>query len=203
MFNLHFPLVIYHRFSSSDKFLSSYTPGLVLAEEQSYITQFTSGAPRSWSHKEYSCFDFPVHSIFTFDVLSGSLGTIIFGNSSSVASNTRSRLLFGLSLRFLSLWWNMKYVNIKDTRTVFVTWFEFLCLLLQRHFYNPIEHLRWSFFAKIVNSQNLTAKCWLCYLKILTSFFNYFLNTYKVVSNSCTRGQIYTDSYLLSLPAWM
>ena len=25
-------------------------------------------APRSWSHKEYSCFDFPAQSIFTFDV---------------------------------------------------------------------------------------------------------------------------------------
>ena len=47
------------------------------------------------TYKEYCCFDhsdFLTHSIFTFDVWWGSLGTSIFGNSSSVASNTRSRL---------------------------------------------------------------------------------------------------------------
>ena len=36
--------------------------------------------------------DFPANSMFTFDVCCGSLGTSIFGNSSSVASDTRSKL---------------------------------------------------------------------------------------------------------------
>ena len=42
-------------------------------------------------YKEYSCFDhfdFPAHSMFTFDVCCGSLGTSIFGSSSSAANNT-------------------------------------------------------------------------------------------------------------------
>ena len=52
-------------------------------------------------HKEYSCFDFPAHSMFTFDEFSGSLGTSIFGNSSSATNNTRSRLPSTLSFRFL------------------------------------------------------------------------------------------------------
>ena len=39
-----------------------------------------------------------------FDVCWGTLGTSIFGNSSSVASNTRSRLPSRLSFRFLCLW---------------------------------------------------------------------------------------------------
>ena len=65
-------------------------------------------APKSWSHiyKEYCCFDhsnFPVHSMFTFDVCWGSLSTSIFRNSSSAASSTRSRLRSRLSFRFLWL----------------------------------------------------------------------------------------------------
>ena len=57
-------------------------------------------------YKEYSCFDhsdFPAHSMFTFDVCWGSLGTSIFGNSSSAANNTQSRLPSRLSFRFLWL----------------------------------------------------------------------------------------------------
>ena len=57
--------------------------------------------------KEHCCFDhsdFPAHSMFTSDVCWGSLGTSIFGNSSSAASNTRSRLPSRLSFRFLWLW---------------------------------------------------------------------------------------------------
>ena len=38
--------------------------------------------------KEYSCFDFPTHSMFTFDVFWSCLGTSIFGNSISAANNT-------------------------------------------------------------------------------------------------------------------
>ena len=59
-------------------------------------------APRSWSHKEYSCFKFLVHSVFIFW---GSLGTSIFGNSSSTTNNTRSRLFSKISFRFLWLWY--------------------------------------------------------------------------------------------------
>ena len=57
--------------------------------------------------KEHCCFDhsdFPAHSMFTSDVCWGSLGTSIFGNSSSAANNTRSRLPSRLSFCFLWLW---------------------------------------------------------------------------------------------------
>ena len=49
----------------------------------------------------HSCFDFPLHSVFTFDVFWGSLDTSIFRNSSSAAYNTRSRLTSRLSSPFL------------------------------------------------------------------------------------------------------
>ena len=59
-------------------------------------------ATRSWSHKEYRCFDFPAHTVFTFDVFwVGSLGNSIFGSPSSAAKNTRSRLPSRLPFRFL------------------------------------------------------------------------------------------------------
>ena len=54
-----------------------------------------------FKYKEYSCFDhsdFPAHSMFTFDVCWGSLGTSIFGNSSSAANNTWSKLPSRLSV---------------------------------------------------------------------------------------------------------
>ena len=60
------------------------------------------------TYKEYSCFDHPdflAHSMVTFDVCWGSLGTSIFGNSSSAANNTRSRLPSRLSFRLLWLWY--------------------------------------------------------------------------------------------------
>ena len=63
-------------------------------------------------HKEYSCFDhsdFLAHSMFTFDVCWGSLGTSIFGNSSSAANNTRSRLPSRLSFRFL---WQCSHTKV-------------------------------------------------------------------------------------------
>ena len=52
-------------------------------------------------YKEYNCFDhsdLPAHSMFTFDVCRGSLDTSIFGNSSSAANNTWSRLPSRLSV---------------------------------------------------------------------------------------------------------
>ena len=49
----------------------------------------------------YSCFDFPAHSMFTYDVFWASLGTSIFMKSNLAAINTRSRLPSRLSFRFL------------------------------------------------------------------------------------------------------
>ena len=46
---------------------------------------------------------FPSTSVFTFYVFWGSLGTSIFGNSSSSTNDTRSRLTFRLSFHFLWL----------------------------------------------------------------------------------------------------
>ena len=60
----------------------------------------------SWSHKEYSCFDFAELSMFTFDEFWGCLGTSIFRNSSSAANNTRSKIPSWLSYRSLWLWLN-------------------------------------------------------------------------------------------------
>ena len=60
-------------------------------------------------YKEYSCFDFPAHSIFKFDVFWGSLDTSFFGNSSPAANNSRSRLPSRLSFRFLWLWYEWLY----------------------------------------------------------------------------------------------
>ena len=60
--------------------------------------------------KNNSCFDFPVHSIFTFDVFWVSLSPIIIGNSSSAANNTRTRLPSRLFFRFLWLWYPLLYL---------------------------------------------------------------------------------------------
>ena len=60
-------------------------------------------------YKEYSCFNhshFLAHSVFIFDVYWSSLCNSIFGNSSSAANNTQSRLPFTLSFQFLWLWNN-------------------------------------------------------------------------------------------------
>ena len=42
----------------------------------------------------YSCFDFPAHSMFTFDDFWGNCVSSIFGKSSSNVNNTRPRLPF-------------------------------------------------------------------------------------------------------------
>ena len=66
-------------------------------------------------YKEYSFFDhsnLPERSMFTFDVSWGSLGTSIFGNLSSAANNTGSRLSFRLSFRFLWLWLEQRTTTI-------------------------------------------------------------------------------------------
>ena len=43
-------------------------------------------------HINNSCFDFPVLSMFTFDVFWGSLSISTFDNSGSATNNTRTRL---------------------------------------------------------------------------------------------------------------
>ena len=61
------------------------------------------GSKKVVTIKEYCCFDhsdFLAHSLFAFDVCCGSLDTSIFGNSSSAASNTRSRLTSRLSVSY-------------------------------------------------------------------------------------------------------
>ena len=76
-----------------------------------------NNAPRSWSHKEYilyiQLFWFPGTLMFTFDELWVSLGTSIFGKSSSAANNARSRLSSRLSFRFSWLWKNSIHKNEK------------------------------------------------------------------------------------------
>ena len=76
-----------------------------------------NNAPRSWSHKDYilyiQLFWFPGTLMFTFDELWVSLGTSIFGKSSSAANNARSRLSSRLSFRFSWLWKNSIHKNEK------------------------------------------------------------------------------------------
>lgn len=77
------------------------TPGII-SEKQINIRTITwryTNALSSWSHKEHSCFDFMGCSLFTIDVF---WGTSIFGNSSSSADDTQSRLSSRIS--FCSLW---------------------------------------------------------------------------------------------------
>ena len=74
------------------------------------------------TYKEHCCFDhsdFPAHLMFTSDVCWGSLGTSIFGNSSSAASNTRSRLPSRLSFRFLWQWINWIFNIIGNVKEMF------------------------------------------------------------------------------------
>ena len=94
------------------------TPGVIFDEKQPYISQLPLGII-NWKHinirkikSRHQCskriitrknivfFGSPAHSLFTFDVYWGGLGTSIFGNSSSAANNTRSRLASRLSFGF-------------------------------------------------------------------------------------------------------
>ena len=77
-------------------------------------------------NKEYSCFDFPAHSLFTFDVFWGSLGTSIFGNSISAANNTRSRVLSRPSFCFLWLWSSVNFFIVS-----FAMFCQYYCLHMQ------------------------------------------------------------------------
>ena len=58
-----------------------------------------SNSPRSWWNMENTAVQ-----CLHFDVCWGSLGASIFGNSSSAANNTRSKLPSRLSFRFFWLW---------------------------------------------------------------------------------------------------
>ena len=51
-----------------------------------------------YQKNEYSCFDFPAHPLFTFDVFWGSLSTSVFGNSILAANNAWSRLQFVMTM---------------------------------------------------------------------------------------------------------
>ena len=62
-------------------------------------------------HIKNSYFDFAAHSRFIFEEFWGSLGTSIFGKSSSAANDTRSWLPSRLSFRFLWLWY--KYHEVE------------------------------------------------------------------------------------------
>ena len=90
VFNFLFQVVIYHPIWSNNYnnvfppalLLYSVSPGVILEEEQSCIAKFTPGiinlkqinirtiewryisATRSWSQKQYNCFDFPAYSMF-------------------------------------------------------------------------------------------------------------------------------------------
>ena len=64
-------------------------------------------------YKEFSCFGhsgFPAHLMFIVDVCCDSLGTSIFGDSSSAASNTRSRL----PSKFLSVFYDYDVSTINQ-----------------------------------------------------------------------------------------
>ena len=76
-------------------------------------------APRSWSHEEYSCFDFPAHPMFTFDELWGSLGTGIFGNSNSAVNNTLFRLPSRLTLKQPKVFKNHTYFTLKSLKIIY------------------------------------------------------------------------------------
>ena len=156
IFNWTFKIVIYDPTTSNNcsnvvpvvLLLYSDTPGVTLNEEQPYIAQFPLGII-NWKHQsikikisvfqedyqkeEYSCFDFLAYPMFTFDVFWGSLGISIFGNSSSAANNTWSRLQSRLSFCFLWLWvrtmWNI--LDFEATRTMnfennFTKWYFML-----------------------------------------------------------------------------
>ena len=61
-------------------------------------------APGSWPQR-IQLFYFSTYSVFIFDEFWGSLGTSIFGNSSSTVNNTWSRLPSRLSFCFFWLWY--------------------------------------------------------------------------------------------------
>ena len=100
--------------------LYSYTPGDVLKEEHQYIAQFPSGiinwkefniraikqkyisAPRDWSLREDSCFEFSTYSMFTFHIFWGSLGRVSSGTQSQLQIRLDPDWLWDLSVYY---WW--------------------------------------------------------------------------------------------------
>ena len=120
------------------------------------------------TYKEYCCFDhsdFPAHSMFTFDVCWGSLGTSIFGNSSSASSNTRSRLPSRLSFRFLWLWSDLLRGYCMET---FISKY-----FIQNHWRN--KDLNWV--ARTL--RNPYHKPWFCLQKVLFKLCFLFLRCKK------------------------
>ena len=92
---------------------------------QNNKTKIYQGSKKLVISNSYSCFDFSVPSMFTFDVCWGSLGTSIFGNSSSAANNTGTRVPSRLSFRFLWLCWNWQKHFVVVWNTCFIhIWFH-------------------------------------------------------------------------------
>ena len=160
-------------------------------------------------YKEYCCFDhsnFPAHSVFTFDVCWGSLGTSIFWNSSSAASNTRSRLPSRLSFRFLWLWFEenifimcvlsqyTKYkINFQNMYTLIIKKsslhtlsllvfkiVENLKYILENNF--VIEHLRWKFWRRRESNFNIWKRFFISCIKFTKK------NPNKLYFDFCTRN---------------
>ena len=99
----------------------------------------------------------------TFNVFWGSLGTSIFGNSSSVANNTRSRLPSRLSFHFLWLWsLQAKYLYYSNFLILnlykgqlrrclnslkFTLWKSILCFFLKESLHCRFTYLKVQFAA--------------------------------------------------------
>ena len=110
-------------------------------------------APRSWSHVNNTVvltilIFLHIQCLHLMYVCWGSLGTSVFGNSSSAANNTRSTLPCRLSFRFFWLWFHA--VNSSyEYRMHFCS--QILVTLLQGLF---VHHLKneltlWFFFWQI------------------------------------------------------
>ena len=120
-------------------------------------------------YKEYSCFDhsdFPAHSMFTFDVCWGSLGTSIFGNSSSAANITRSKLPSRLSFRFFWLWlkssgWMTVIYFFLDI-CVFWVLFTSVRVTIELPAINVEKRLRWRLRAFLFVFLPLLKKVFVC-----------------------------------------
>ena len=125
------------------------------------------------TYKKYSCFDhfdFPAHSVFRFDLCWGSLGTSIFRNSSSAANNTRSRLPFRLSFRFLWLW--RKEIENRTTRKIKTGYYLELLTL-------ETIILLWSTKNKITKNENRENVRHLEMTEVVLPHYNIFENDYQ------------------------
>ena len=75
--------------------------GATIYYNQLKTDQYQNNKVKYISAPDYSRFDFPANSMFTFDVCWGSLVTSIFGNSSSASNEFR----LNVSSKFLAGFW--------------------------------------------------------------------------------------------------